>query len=621
MADCISVDFHRGPAFIYIGGSARSFEAGIRSERIGFALSITAKIMMRYSLCSTALRRGSTLRNIFDCSQYLGDSGTMTKRYCTTILLSFVLTSSLFGQSRPDFPHLAKHGSTTQLIVDGKPFLILGGELYNSSSSSLSYMGPIWARLKSLNLNTVLAPVSWELIEPQEGKFDFTIVDGLIAAAHGHDLRLVFLWFGSWKNTYSSYVPEWVKRDTNRFPRVLLRDGRSTERLSPFSETNRKADIAAFTALMKHIAQVDTSHTVMMLQVENEVGVIPESRDFSPAANTAFAGAAPKTLLDYMQKHEDELAAELRGAWIAAGKKTRGNWQQVFGGTPTTDDFFMAWAYATYIDAVTAAGKTEYPLPMYANAALIRPNYQPGQYNSGGPLPYSLDIYHAGAPHVDFFSPDIYFDNFAEWAGKYKREGNPVFVPEAKGGSTGSANAFYTVGQLDAIGFSPFAIDGRMEVADTEKMDAAQQSIATTYSTLAHLAPAILQKQGTGEMAAIVLEGEGQRAGRIFLGGYSMEIRRAGPPNDSRVSVLVIQESSDQFLVAGSGAVLLSFLPASDGASNAGIASIDEEVLSDGKWIRERRLNGDENAQGQLLKINSDGPGKATVYRLRLYRY
>ena len=545
----------------------------------------------------------------------------MTKRDLIRILCLLVLTSALWGQSKSDPPHLAKHGSATQLVVDGRPFLILGGELQNSSSSSLSYMKPIWPRLKSLNLNTVLAPVSWELIEAQEGKFDFTIVDGLIAAAHEHDLRLVFLWFGSWKNTYSSYAPEWVKRDTKRFPRVLLLDGRLTESLSPFSETNRMAETTAFAALMRHIAQADSSHTVTMVQVDNEVGVIPEARDFSTMANTAFMGAVPKTLMDYIEKHKDEISAELRQAWIAGGKKTGGNWQQVFGEAPITDDFFMAWAFATYIDGVTAAGKAEYPLPMYVNAALIRPNYQPGQYNSGGPLPHSLDIYRAGAPHVDFLSPDIYFDNFAEWAGKYKREGNALFVPEAKGGSTGSANAFYAFGQLDAIGFSPFAIDGRMESADTENTETAQQAIAATYSTLAHLAPVILQKQGTGEMAAVVLEGEAQRAGRIFLGGYMMEVRRAGPPNDSRISVLVIQESPDQFLVAGSGAAQVSFLPDSGGAPRAGIASIDQEELVDGRWIWRRRLNGDESAQGQLLKINTDVPGKPSAYRLRLYRY
>ena len=310
-------------------------------------------------------------------------------------------------------------------------------------------------------------------------------------------------------------MPEWVKRDTKRFPRVLLRDGRPTERLSPFNESNRKADATAFSALMKHVREVDAAHTVIMVQVENEVGVIPESRDHSAVANAAFAGAVPKELMDYIGKHSDELAPELRAAWVAAGKKTKGSWEDIFGQAPITDDFFMAWQYATYIDAVTAAGKAEYPLPMYANAALIRPNYQPGQYNSGGPLPHSMDIYRAGAPHLDFLSPDVYFDNYAYWARQYKREGNPVFVPEARGGLEGAANALYTFGELNGLGFSPFGIDGHMSQPGSEKLETIQQPITALYSELSHLAPLILEKQGTGQMTAMVLEGEAQRNGRI----------------------------------------------------------------------------------------------------------
>jgi len=186
---------------------------------------------------------------------------------------SIMVCSLVLGAlAQQDIPHLEKHGKVTQLVVDGKAFLVLGGELLNSSSSSLSYMQPIWPKLVAMHLNAVVAPVAWETIEPQQGKFDFAIVDGLISAAHEHNLRLVMLWFGSWKNTYSSYVPEWVKRDMKRFPRVLLRDGRETERLSPFSESNRKADATAFAALMKHIREVDAAHTVIMVQVENEVG-------------------------------------------------------------------------------------------------------------------------------------------------------------------------------------------------------------------------------------------------------------------------------------------------------------------------------------------------------------
>jgi lysophospholipase L1-like esterase len=77
-------------------------------------------------------------------------------------------------------PHLRKQGVATQLIVDDKPFLVLAGELGKSTSSNLEYMRPIWPKLAALKLNTVLVPVYWELVEPTEGKFDFTLVDGLV---------------------------------------------------------------------------------------------------------------------------------------------------------------------------------------------------------------------------------------------------------------------------------------------------------------------------------------------------------------------------------------------------------------------------------------------------------
>ncbi|MDR3339858.1 MAG: DUF5597 domain-containing protein [Candidatus Symbiothrix sp.] len=538
-----------------------------------------------------------------------------------SICLATIFTGTAVSQNKA-LPHLKKQGTATQLIVDGKPFLILGGELSNSSASSLSYMEPIWSQLAAQQLNTVLAPICWENVEPQEGKFDFTLIDGLISAAHRNNLKLVILWFGSWKNTYSSYVPEWVKRDTKRFPRVLLKDGRPTERLTPLSASNRDADAKAFGALMKHIKTVDANRTVLMIQVQNEIGVIPESRDFSPTANKTFTAAVPQALMDYIKKHDDVLEPELRQAWVAAGKKTSGSWREVFGAAPITDDFFMAWHYATYVDAVTAAGKAGYDIPMFTNAALIRPNYLPGQYNSGGPLPHSLDIYRAGAPSLDFLSPDIYFSNFAYWAGRYQREGNPVFVPETYSGVAGAANAYYAFGQVDAIGFSPFGIEGRF--GGPGEPGGGLSPLVAAYSVLDHLAPTILQKQGTNQLAGIVLEGSEQRSGRISFGGYDISVNWAGAPSapgasdaNRRVGILLIQEGADEFLIAGSGSATLSFAPDSEGTQIVGIASIDEEVLVDGKWIWQRRLNGDENGQGQVLRIGSN----AVVYKLRLYRY
>jgi hypothetical protein len=541
-----------------------------------------------------------------------------TLKYILPLILAGVLSG--FAQSpATGTPHLRKQGTATQLIADGKPFLILGGELANSSASSLAYMEEAWARLKAQNLNTALATISWELLEPREGEFDFTLVDGLLAAARRHNLKLVLLWFGSWKNTYSSYVPEWVKRDTDRFPRVLLKDGRPTERLTPLSASNRRADATAFAALMKHLRTADTEHTALMMQVENEVGVIPQSRDFSPAANAAFASPVPAALMEYILKHDDTLEAELRQAWVSAGKKTGGTWQEVFGRAPITDDFFMAWHYATYVEAVVEAGKAAYDLPMFTNAALIRPNYLPGQYNSGGPLPHSSDIWRAGAPHLDFISPDIYFSNYAYWAGRYRREGNPVFVPETYGGAEGAANAFFSFGALDAIGFSPFGIDRQWTPA-AGGAGPERSPLASAYCVLEHLMPAITGAQGSDRLAGIVLEGSEQRSGRISFGGYDISISWAGAPGaqeaNRRAGLLFLHEGPDEFLIAGSGEVTLSFSPDS-GTQTAGIASIDEEVWTGGQWVRQRRLNGDENGQGQVLRIGRE----AVVYRIRLYRY
>ena len=190
-------------------------------------------------------------------------------------------------------PHLETRGAATQLIADGKPFLMLSGELHNSSSSSLEYMKPIWPKLAAMGLNSVVTPLSWELIEPKEGSFDFTLVDGLLAQARQSHQRIVFLWLASWKNGLSSYPPMWVKQDTRRFPRVV-EHGSEVEILSPMGAATREADGRAFAALMRHLKAVDgKEHTVLMMQVENEVGVLGDSRDHSAAANAAFASAVP----------------------------------------------------------------------------------------------------------------------------------------------------------------------------------------------------------------------------------------------------------------------------------------------------------------------------------------
>ncbi|RPH30597.1 hypothetical protein EHM92_09360, partial [bacterium] len=313
---------------------------------------------------------------------------TLCRISVVTAWISLVCVASVYAQGTSAIPRLKKQGTATQLIVHNKPFLMLGGELGNSSASDLKYMEPVWPKLKAMHLNTILMPVYWELVEPQEGAFDFALVDNLLASARKNGLKVVVLWFGSWKNSMSCYAPFWVKTDQKRFPRARTTNGRAVEILTPFSDENKNADAKAFAAFMKHLRAIDgEQNTVVMIQVENEIGMIPTARDYCAEAEKSFAQPVPAELMAYLQKNKNSLTNELRQAWESAGMKASGTWEEVFGKGLSTDEIFMAWHFARYTNDVTQAGKKEYPLPMFVNAALIRPNYKPGQYPSAGPLP------------------------------------------------------------------------------------------------------------------------------------------------------------------------------------------------------------------------------------------
>jgi beta-galactosidase GanA len=535
------------------------------------------------------------------------------------MLVLFLMAIDI-GCEGSEIPHLRKQGTATQLIVDGEPFLMLGGELGNSSSSSLEYMKPIWPKLVEMHLNTVLAPVYWELIEPEKGKFDFTLVDGLINDARRYNLRLVLLWFASWKNSMSCYAPAWVKTNQQRFNRAQKKNGNGMEILSAFSEANRDADARAFTALMRHIREVDgEEHTVIMIQVENEIGMIPEARDYSIVANELFNKLVPKELMDYLVQHKDKLIPEFRQVWEAAGFKILGTWEEVFGKGLGTDEIFMAWHYARYVNRIAELGKAKYPLPMYVNAALIRPNYKPGQYPSGGPLPHLIDIWRAGAPQIDFLSPDIYFPNFGEWCQKYHQSGNPLFIPEASKGDESAANVFYAMGQHDAMGFCPFSIES---IRDPEN-----ERLPKSYEVLSQLAPQILENQGKGTMAGVLLDKD-KPTQQVHLGNYTLNVahdytwswspgyRESG--HWPRVGGIIISVGTDdEYVIAGSG-LIVTFAPNTPGDPIAGIVSIDEGTYMNGRWIAGRRMNGDQSHQGRHLRLPYDSFG---IQRIKLYRY
>ena len=230
-----------------------------------------------------------------------------------------------YGQTAAGIPHLQKQGTATQLVVDGKPFLALTGELGNNTASSLENMQPLWSRLVAGNLNCVLAAVSWAQLEPEEGHFDFALVDGLIQEARRNHLKLMFLWFGSWKNGLSSYPPLWVKQDYKRFPRIKIKGGKSIELLSTFGDASRDADARAFRALMRHIREMDGQQYRVDDAGGERSGRAARFARPVGSGQQGFCRPVPKELMDYLQKHKDTLAPELREVWSANGFKDFGH--------------------------------------------------------------------------------------------------------------------------------------------------------------------------------------------------------------------------------------------------------------------------------------------------------
>jgi len=563
-----------------------------------------------------------------------------------TILCSLALVAG-WSQGRPattaaatDIPHLRKQGTATQLIVDGKPFLAMAAELSNDGATSVEYMKPIWPKIVEAKVNTVLAGVSWAQIEPQEGKFDFSELDGIIRDAHSHNLHLALLWFASWKNGQSSYLPGWVKKDFARFPRVQIVEGTwpvfggeagqprapftgSIELLSPLGDASRDADAHAFAALMRHVKAVDgQQHTVVMIQVENEVGIQGDTRDRSPVANRAFDGPVPKELMDYLSQHKDSLIPELRKVWEAAGFKTSGTWAEVFGKGRPAEEIFMAWYFSRYVGRVVEAGKAEYPIPMFTNCPQSGFGRAPAPVKggqSGGPMPDAMDVWRAGAPKIDIFGVDVYGFDFVMMCAKFTQSGNPLWIPETVGGLEGAARILYAFGRHDAIGFSPMngGIDRRL---------APDYDLISGYDLATQLTPLIVEHQGNGSMSAVLMEPKDPPR-KIQLGSYTLSVafikpraeRRGDPPPEppTLAGAIFINTAPDEYYVAGFG-VSVAFAPNTPGLPLAGLDTVEEGSFVNGRWIPGRRLAGDSTIEGDCLELKWPRKGETPSLKMRL---
>lgn len=535
----------------------------------------------------------------------------------TTVLFIAFLTMQL-GFSQNQIPHLQKKGNKTQLIVDGKPFIILGGELGNSSATSMENMEPIWPKLKAMRLNTVLTPVYWELIEKEEGRFDFSLLDQLILKARKEDLKLIFLWFGSWKNSMSSHAPAWVKLNQEKFPRIKDDNNRSHEILTPFSENNLNADLRAFEKLMAHIKDFDKKdQTVIMIQVENEIGMLPTARDYHPLANQAFQKEVPTELLKYMLQNKKKLVPEFLQIWKTNGYKTSGNWEEIFGKGNQTDELFMAWFFSKFTNKVAEAGKNIYPLPMFVNAALNAPGKKPGEYPSAGPLPHLMDVWKAAGSSIDFLAPDFYNPLFQHWNDLFTSQGDPLFIPEHRFDKTAPFKGLYAIGHYEALGFSPFSIES---VDEPEK-----EPLGKMYNLLQQLTPLISTNLGQNKIEGVLLAKESPTT-ILRMGNYEFTFKHdytLGWSADAKAedwpmaSAIIIQTSKDEFYIAGSG-IVATFKPLDNSNKNAGILKTDEGIFENNHWKTIRHLNGDQTHQGRHISIPA---GEYSIQKVQLYTY
>ncbi len=527
-------------------------------------------------------------------------------------LLACVFTVLPLGNAdetvRP-IPRIDHTGAQYTFLVDGRPFLILGGQAHNSSATNPQDLDAVWKALVSIHANTAEVPIYWELIEPAPGRFDFQLVDEIIAGARRNGLRLVLLWFGAWKNGEMHYAPEWVKRDPEKYKLAKGPRGDSMEIFSPTCEAVRHADGKAFAAVMQHIRSVDEAdRTVIMMQVENETGFLGTDRDYSEAVTRLFSSAVPSELMNYLTANQNSLTASLKAAWSAAGLRKSGTWPEVFG--ELASEVFSAWHMARYVDAVAALGKQAYPLPMYANNWLINPgNERAGRWPSGGPTEHVLDIWKAAAPHIDLLAPDIYLPKYYETCVQFTRPDNPLFVPEMRAVAHYAGYAFLVLAGFNGLGVSPFGVDGP-ELLQNGSLNQDGEAYADTYGILQPLLQVIENNRYKGAMHAIVQDEDPAQV--IRLSGRLAAVVSFTNPYEPRGAVgrgMIIQLASDDFLVVGAG-FKVEFHDLQSPLHDARFLTIEEGTFEGERWATVRRLNGDE--------LDVSLPERSKILRVRL---
>ncbi|HUZ59945.1 MAG TPA: DUF5597 domain-containing protein [Hanamia sp.] len=511
------------------------------------------------------------------------------------IVLSFAITVFTIAKSFSQIPRLIEKNGRHALLVDGKPFFILGGQAHNSSDWPCM-LPHVWTAIGAMHANTLEVPIYWEQVEPEEGKFDFSLIDTLLIQARQHKLHLVLLWFATWKNGSNHYMPLWMKNNSGKYPNIIGKDGKPVDSPSPNYKATLDADKMAFAAVMRYLKNADQQHTIIMMQVENESGAWGSERDYSPAAQKLFEEDVPEALLK---------PSLLKALNVSEGAK--GSWQNVFG--TRADEYFQAWSVARFIGQVAAAGKEEYPLPMYVNAALRDPLTNPmaNTYESGGPTDNVIPIWKVAAPAIDLLAPDIYLrgsEKILKVIDLYSRPDNALFVPEAAL-SANKVKYLYEVIARGGIGFSPFGIDDNGEGKTDAEIAENLAPFSKEYAMITPMMREIAEWSFEGKIKAVIERGDFAQQ-TIDLGNWKAIIMFGGngrgnrPPVNTKPTgkMMIVKLSENEFILIGTECHI-TFRPLGKNEGKAWqYGQVEEGKYENGKFKLLRIQNGDETDWG-----------------------
>jgi uncharacterized protein DUF5597/glycosyl hydrolase family 42 (putative beta-galactosidase) len=538
-------------------------------------------------------------------------------------VVAAVVAVAIYAQvEEHPIPRLVQKDGRFALLVDGAPFLILGVEDQDLGLESTWPQHPKdWDAMEYLHANTIEIPIYWDQIEPQQGQFDFSSIDRLLGEARQHDVRLILLWFATWKNGSQHYMPDWMLTNPTVYFHELNRNGEAVDSPSPFAAASLDADERAFAAVMGHLKEADPQRTVIMVQVENEPGSWQSVRDFSPAAQKFFDAPVPPEILAAMH---------------AKTASSSPNWQEAFG--PDADEYFNAWSVARYIGQVAAAGKAVYPVPMDVNDALRDPFNPglpgepgtPGSYESGGPTDNVIPIWKAAAPSVDILAPDNYRGDpyaYVKDLELYHRDDNPLFLPESGCFQCDPASGDFGRFFFTALGLQPVG----SSLSDTAPLP----ELARNFVLIGPMQREIAQLNFDGKLKAVAepLFFKGGDHGKLtqtlpfgtWNAVVSYSSSRKGPDTGNTTPegrALVAQLGDNQFLVAGYFCHV-DFFPAGTEQQQMTQHIVQgggqtPSALIDGKWQHRQFLLVEQGVyESGVFRVLRTQNGDATDYGLR----